>query len=198
MLLNEPGFSLASLTSSLYCGCTGGGGGWWCAAGCGGGSSARSTITLGRPSFPRFVLRCVTTSIAAPTSHYKLCCGCSSLFFYLDSSLDASRGVGRRCRKRRRYGGGVSLAEPAVIVADANGELLVPRKNWTHAPNLTTFVECWVNTNIKATTNNYRYVFFEYLISKKFNLDFIDLKDHWHSKYSFQWSHRSVTYEERV
>ena len=63
------------------------------ASGGGGGSSARSTITLGRPSFPRFVLRCVTAtqhSVAAPTSHYKLCCGCSSLFFYLDSSLDAA------------------------------------------------------------------------------------------------------------
>ena len=62
------------------------------AAGGGGGasSSARSTITLGRPSFPRFVLRTTQHSIAAPTSHYKLCCGCSSLFFYLDSSLDAA------------------------------------------------------------------------------------------------------------
>ena len=161
MLLNEPGFSLASLNFFFVLRVHGrrrvvaGGGG--------GSSSARSTITLGRPSFPRFVLRCVTTSIAAPTSHYKLCCGCSSLFFYLDSSLDAAAHIGRR--RRRRYGASsVSLPEPAVIVADANGELLVPRKNWTHAPNLTTFVECWVNTNIKATTNNYRYVFFEYLI----------------------------------
>ena len=59
----------------------------------GGGSSARSTITLGRPSFPRFVLRTTQHSIAAPTSHYKLCCGCSSLFFYLDSSLDAAASV---------------------------------------------------------------------------------------------------------
>ena len=32
----------------------------------GGGSSARSTITLGRPSFPRFVLRCVTILAQQP------------------------------------------------------------------------------------------------------------------------------------
>ena len=81
-----------------------------------------------RPSPGLYRAALLRTSIAAPTSHYKLCCGCSSLFFYLDSSLDASRGVGRR-RRRRRYGASVSLAEPAVIVADANGELLVPRKN---------------------------------------------------------------------
>ena len=142
MLLNEPGFSFGVPNFFFVLRVhgrrrvvAGGGGGAY-------SSSARSTITLGRPSFPRFVPRCVTyTSIAAPTSHYKLCCGCSSLFFYLDSSLDASRGVCRR-RRRRRYGASVSLPEPAVIVADANGELLVPRKNWTHAPNLTTFVEC--------------------------------------------------------
>ena len=93
MLLNEPGFSFGVPNFFFVLRVHGrrrvvaGGGAY--------SSSARSTITLGRPSFPRFVPRCVTTSIAAPTSHYKLCCGCSSLFFYLDSSLDASRGVGR-------------------------------------------------------------------------------------------------------
>ena len=127
MLLNEPGFSLASLTSSLYCGCTGGGGWWQAAAAVAPVAPSRLGVRPSPGLYCAALLLRTQHSIAAPTSHYKLCCGCSSLFFYLDSSLDAAASVAAAAA--RRYGASVSLPEPAVIVADANGELLVPRKN---------------------------------------------------------------------